>query len=102
MIWFQFGLVVGGPLCAWLGWNEGSFGLFWFGAFICAVNLWLDSASGVMKAPLLPAIFIIVGAINARSWYIGAAYGLAAWTVVDAAGMVLGLVRRAFTRNRAP
>ena len=73
-----------------LGWQF----LFWIGVTLCAINLILNLASGVMRFPILPLLFIVPAALIFSPWHVGAAVGLAAYTAIEGAGEVLTSFRR--------
>ena len=82
-----FSLVTwGGPIIGGLGLYLDSPITFWVGVAIACLNLFMNLASGAMRFPLLPAGAVIVGATFWQPWYLGAALGLLAWTVVEAIG----------------
>jgi hypothetical protein len=68
--------------------------LFWIGVGICAVNLILNVASGVMKVPLLPAALMLIFSFVGHPWWRGAAIGLLVWTAFESAGEIWAATRR--------
>jgi len=51
-----------GPLVGGAGWLLEISWLFWIGVAICALTMFLDVASGAMKLPVLPVLFMGVSA----------------------------------------
>jgi len=80
-----------GPLVGGAGWFFEISWLFWIGVAICAFTMFLNVASGVMKLPVLPVLFMGVAAFLISPWYAGAGLGLAIWTALQAVGEVIGL-----------
>ena len=87
-------ITAAGPIIGGLGFYFGLPVAFWAGVLIAVANLVLNLASGVMRAPILPALCILVGASLLPPWYAGAAVGLLAWTAAESAGEIaLGIAR---------
>lgn len=84
-------IIVMGPLIGGAGWFFDMSWPFWIGVTICAVTLFLNIASGVMKLPVLPALFMGVAAFLTSPWYVGAGFGILVWTALQAAGEIIGL-----------
>lgn len=85
-----FIFTLSGPALGGIGWFADVRWLFWVGVALCAVNLFLNVASGVMKAPILPALVMIFAGAFLHPWYLGAAVGLLAWTALEVVGEVIG------------
>jgi hypothetical protein len=88
-----FLLTAAGHILGCIGWFADIEWLFWVGVALCALTLFLNLASGVMKLPVLPALFMIVAAFLLGPWYVGLGVGLLAWTAVEAGGEVIGMRR---------
>mgnify|MGYP001826293879 CR=1 FL=1 len=72
-----------GPALGGLGWYFDLPWLFWVGAALAGVNLFMNLASGAMKVPILPFIAMIAGAVIFDSWLDGCAVGILAYTAVE-------------------
>lgn len=83
-----------GPVVGGLGYLGGIVWLVWAGVILCAINLFMNLASGVMKLPLLPVVAIVVGCVLVRPWYVGAAYGLLVYTAIEGIGELIGFTSR--------
>lgn len=79
-----------GPLLGATGFFLANEWLFWIGVALSAVNLFLNVASGVMKSPMLPALFMGIAAIFLEPWFIGLGAGLLIWTALESAGELMG------------
>lgn len=86
-----FLITAAGPILGGIGWFGGIDWLFWVGVALCVLTLFLNLASGVMKLPVLPALFMLVTAFIVGPWYFGLGVGLLAWTAVEAAGEAVGM-----------
>ncbi len=86
-----------GPVVSVVGLYLDSSVTFWIGVAIACFNLFMNVASEAMRFPLLPLAFVVVGAIFWQSWYMGAAFGILTWTVLEAIGE-LGPFRRLLRR----
>lgn len=75
-----------GPVFGAIGWLVQAPWLLWTGVTVCALNLLLNLASGVMKLPILPALFMFVAAVAISPWWYGFAVGLVLWTGIEALG----------------
>ena len=75
-----------GPALGITGWFAGTGWLFWVGVALCAINLLMNLASGVMKLPLLPLTLMAVGAAVSSPWWYGLGTGIVCWTALEAAG----------------
>jgi len=84
-------VTVAGPLLGAGGWFSQTTWLFWVGVAICVVTLFLNMASGVMKLPVLPVLFMAIAAGLLSPWHVGLGVGLIAWTALEAVGEVIGL-----------
>ena len=82
-----------GPLLGAAAWFFSLSWLFWVGVALCAINLFLNIASGVMKLPVLPVLFMAVAAAFLSPWYVGFGTGLLIWTELESVGEVVGLKR---------
>lgn len=80
-----------GPLVGAVGWFAGIGWLFWVGVVICAITLLLNVASGVMKLPVLPVLFMLMGAFFINPWYVGCGVGLILWTALETVGEIVGI-----------
>ena len=58
----------------------------WIGVALAAINLLINLASGAMKFPILPLVFVLISAVLLKPWYLGAGIGLLAWTFIEGAG----------------
>lgn len=86
-------VTVSGPLLGAAGWFLSISWLFWLGVALCAITLFLNMASGVMKLPVLPVLFMAVAAVVLNPWYVGIGAGLLGWTALESIGEVIGLKR---------
>jgi hypothetical protein len=86
-------VTLAGPILGFSGWFLHINWLFWGGVAICALTLFLNLASGVMKLPVLPVLFMAIAAVFTSPWYLGLGAGLVAWTALEAVGEVIGLRR---------
>lgn len=77
-----------GPLVGGAGWFFSIGWLFWVGATLAAINLFLNLASGAMKLPILPTALMIVGGAALNPWYRGVAAGLLVWTALESLGEI--------------
>lgn len=75
-----------GPAIGIIGWALQFNWLFWLGTAICILNLFLNMASGLMKLPVLPALFMMVAAFFVKPWHIGIGAGLLVWTALESMG----------------
>lgn len=82
-----------GPLLGAAAWYLSLSWFFWAGVALCAINLFLNIASGVMKLPILPVLFMAVAAALLSPWYVGFGAGLLIWTALESVGEVVGLKR---------
>lgn len=82
-----------GPLLGAAGWLLSLSWLFWTGVVLCAINLFLNIASGVMKLPVSPVLFMAVSAAFLSPWFVGFGAGLLVWTALESVGEVVGLKR---------
>lgn len=85
-----FLLTLAGPLIGGIGWFIEYHWLFWVGVGLSALTLFLNLASGVLKLPILPTVFIAVGGFGLSPWYVGAGAGLLLWTAFEPIGEVFG------------
>ena len=88
---FSLLITISGPLLGAVGWFTQTMWLFWIGVAICLITLFLNMASGVMKLPVLPVLFMSVAAGFLSPWYVGLGVGLLAWTTLEFVGEVVGL-----------
>lgn len=79
-----------GPFTGGAGWFFEIPWLFWAGVVICAITMLLNIASGVMKLPILPVLFMVIAALIQDLWYVGAGIGLLVWTTFEVVGDVIG------------
>lgn len=86
-------MTAAGPLLGATGWFFSLGWLFWIGVALCAVTLFLNMASGVMKLPILPIAFMAGAAAFFSPWYLGLGVGLVVWTALESAGEIVGLRR---------
>ena len=93
MNFIPFLVTLAGPLIGGLGWLIQAPWLLWIGAAVCALNLALNLASGVMKLPILPSIFMILAAVVASPWWYGVAVGLIVYTGLETLGEVYARLR---------
>jgi len=84
-------VTVAGPILGASGWFTQTMWLFWIGVVVCVITLFLNVASGVMKLPVLPVLFMAVAAILLSPWYVGLGVGLIAWTALESVGEIVGL-----------
>lgn len=92
---FQFiAFTASGPLIGWVGLTIDLPAMFWIGIAVCAVNLFMNLASGVMKLPVLPGVLIVGGMLLWKPWLVGAALGLLLWTTVESFGELVSMLRR--------
>ena len=84
-----------GPALGVAGWFTGTPWLFWTGVAICIVNLMMNLTSGVMKLPILPALFMAIAAVLSSPWWHGLGTGIVVWTGLEAAGELYARVRHA-------
>jgi len=82
-----------GPVLGGAGWFLQVPWLFWIGVAICLMTLALNLASGILKLPLFPVLFVGITAFVVTPWYVGAGLGLVIWTALEAVGEVIGLRR---------
>lgn len=85
-----FLLTLAGPLCGGIGWFIEYQWFFWIGVSLSGLTLFLNLASGVLKAPILPTLFTAVGAFSLSPWYVGAGAGLLLWTGCELIGEIFG------------
>jgi predicted PurR-regulated permease PerM len=81
-----FLFTLSGPVIGGIGAFGGIHWLFWIGVGLCAVNLFMNVASGVMRVPILPVLFVVVAGFLIKPWFMGAGLGLPAWTALEAMG----------------
>ena len=86
MNFIPFLVTLVGPVLGGVGWLVQVPWLLWIGVAICTLNLALNLASGVMKLPILPTIFMLVAAVVASPWWYGVAIGLIVYTGLEALG----------------
>ena len=84
-------VTVAGPLLGAGGWFTQTIWLFWIGVAVCVITLFLNMASGVMKLPVLPVLFMAIAAALLSPWYVGLGVGLIAWTALESVGEIVGL-----------
>lgn len=72
--------------------------LFWVGAGLSALNLFMNLASGAMKFPILPLLCMSIGATISKEWFFGACVGLVVWTIFESGGEIFSIL---FLRRRA-
>ncbi len=77
-----------GPMLGIAGWVGEVSWLVWVGVAVCAINLLMDMASGAMKLPILPTVFMLVSAAASTPWWYGLGVGLILWTALEALGGV--------------
>jgi len=78
-----------GPVIGGTGFALDWMWLFWIGVALAFINLFLNLASGAMKAPILPIVFIGFGAVAYEPGFVGAGLGLLAWTLIEGFGELL-------------
>lgn len=88
---FALLLTAAGPALGVGGWFTNLMWPFWLGTALCVLTLLLNMASGVMKLPVLPALFMAIAAALVSPWHVGLAVGLIAWTALESIGEVVGL-----------
>ncbi|WP_179397230.1 hypothetical protein [Marinobacter sp. ANT_B65] len=74
-----------GPLVGVVGWFLGLYWLLWIGVVLATINLSLNLASGAMKLPVLPGVFMFVAAELLNPWYLGVGVGLLIWKALEGA-----------------
>lgn len=84
-------VTVAGPLLGAGGWFTQTIWHFWVGVAVCIIVLFLNMASGVMKLPVLPILFMAIAAALLSPWYVGLGVGLLAWTTLESVGEIIGL-----------
>tara|TARA_R110001592_G_scaffold55982_3_gene170935 strand:- start:325 stop:615 length:291 start_codon:yes stop_codon:yes gene_type:complete len=84
-------ITAAGPILGAIGLYGGIDWLFWSGIVIALLALFLNLASGILKAPVLPGLCVVVGAAAITPWYHGAGVGLLVWTALETAGEIVGL-----------
>ena len=84
-------ITLAGPILGAAGWFSQIMWLFWVGVAVCTITLFLNLASGVMRLPVLPVLFMLVAAVFVSPWYLGVGAGLVAWTALEAVGEIIGL-----------
>ena len=72
-----------GPIIALLGFYVGVDVMFWVGVVVCAVNLFMNLASGAMRFPFLPLVFAWLATFFWSPWTLGVAMGLVLWTLFE-------------------
>ena len=82
--------LLSGPLILALGYLFGYVVVFWIGAAICAINLFLNVASGVMSFPVLPIVIMYFTTFFVHPWFVASAIGLGIWTSSEAVGEIYG------------
>ena len=82
-----------GPILGIVGLGIDVQALFWIGVIICAFNLFMNLASGVMNFPLIPGVLVVAGGIYWSPWFMGAALGLVVWTGLEALGELYSIAR---------
>ena len=82
-----------GPLLGAAGWLFSLSWLFWLAVVLCGITLFLNMASGVMKLPVLPVLFMAGAAAFLSPWYVGIGAGLLIWTALEFVGEIVGLKR---------
>jgi hypothetical protein len=90
-----------GPILGCVGWLVQAPWLLWVGIAVCTLNLVLNLASGVMKLPILPAIFMLVAAVATSPWWYGVAIGLLVYTGLEALGESYARLRASSNRGDA-
>ena len=88
MNFIPFLITLFGPVFGGIGWLIQAQWLLWIGVAVCALNLLLNLASGVMKPPFLPAFFMLAAALATSPWWYGLAVGLVVYTGLEALGEV--------------
>jgi hypothetical protein len=86
-------VTLSGPMLAAGGWFGGMMWLFWVGVAVCVITLLMDLASGAMKLPVLPLMFMAAASGFLTPWYVGIGVGIAGWTALDGAGAIIGRIR---------
>lgn len=87
-------VTLAGPVLGASGWFFHIMWLFWVGVAICTLTLFMNLASGVMKLPVLPVLFMAIAAVFVSPWSLGLGVGLVAWTALDAVGEIIGLRKK--------
>ena len=90
-----------GPLLGLAGLFTSLGWIFWVGVALCAITLWFNLASGAMKFPVLPIVFMVVGTGFSVHWYVGIAGGLILWTALESVGEISGFIWRYIHRIQA-
>lgn len=90
-----------GPMLGFAGLLTSLDWIFWVGTALCAITLWFNLASGAMKFPVLPIVFMVVAVGFSVQWYVGIAEGLIFWTALESAGEISGFIRRYIHRIQA-
>ncbi len=83
-----------GPVLGGVGWFMNITWLFWVGAALCVITLFLNLVSKAMKFPVLPILFMAIATPLVSPWYVGLAAGLLAWTALESIGEVVVVVIR--------
>lgn len=86
-------LPIGGAVIGALGFYAESAWMFWIGVALCGLNEFLNTASGVSRFPFIAIACIVVGALSASPWFVGAGLGLLAAGALDGASELLGRSR---------
>jgi|GEM_PF-3498916 len=96
-------VTVAGPILGASGWFTQTMWLFWLGVVACVITLFFNVlASGVMKLPVLPVLFMAASAILLSPWYVGLGAGLIAWTALEFVGDIVGLCKVGRPLARTP
>lgn len=96
-------IVIAGPLFGLIGYSMSYQWLFWIGVAICGFDLFMDTASGRLRAPVLPAVIIVISLILRSPWYIGIGVGIVLWGTLSAISELYGTIREWIaTRRHGP
>jgi hypothetical protein len=77
-----------GPLLGTIGWFLNIQWLLWIGVVLAVINLVMNIASGAMKLPVFPVMFMLAASVLFNPWYIGVGVGagLLIWTAIESVG----------------
>lgn len=98
-----FIIVIAGPLFGLIGYFMSYQWIFWIGVVICGFDLFMDTASGRIRIPVLPAVIVVISLIMISPWYIAIGFGTVLWGAFSAISELYGTIReRIETRPPGP